>query len=87
MTPDDILHLAQRYAAAMQISLVTVGRRACGNDKIFVRLALGCGCNTRSIARAAAWFAANWPDDAAWPEDVPDPRAAPPAPGDERRAA
>jgi hypothetical protein len=73
MTTDDILALACAYAKATDRALSTVGRWALGNNRVFVRLAMGHGCNSGSIQRAALWFAEHWPEGAAWPEGVPRP--------------
>jgi hypothetical protein len=81
MTAAELLTLARAYSEATGLALTTIGQRACastkvrsGNDKIFVRLAEGRGCNSHSLDRAAQWFAENWPEDAAWPATVPRPR-------------
>lgn len=71
MKVEDLLTIAQAYSQALDIALSTVGTRACGNARIFNRLAAGKGCNSRTIDKAAAWFAENWPDDLAWPASVP----------------
>lgn len=61
MTADELLRIARAYAAAHGVTLTTVGRRACNNDKIFSRLARGDGCSSRSLAKAFAWFDEHWP--------------------------
>jgi hypothetical protein len=78
MTAAELLTLARAYSDATGLALTTIGQRACasprksgGNDKLFVRLAKGRGCNSLSIERAARWFAENWPEDAVWPASVP----------------
>jgi hypothetical protein len=73
MRADDLLELATAYAQALDLSLIQVGRRACGNTNVFARLAEGHGCNSRTIERASAWFTANWPSDLEWPASVPRP--------------
>jgi len=76
MNARDLLVLAEAYARASNRSLATVGRRACGNDGLFLRLAAGRGCNTRTLDKAAAWFAANWPPDQPWPLESQPPCSA-----------
>lgn len=71
---DDLQKLASAYCAATGESLSILGRKALGNIKIFARLADGRGCNVLTARKAGEWFLHNWPDDALWPEDVPDHR-------------
>ena len=73
LSADDVLALARAYADCVGISLTTVGVRAAGNDKMFVRLATGRTCTVRSLERAARWFGCNWPVGLDWPEGVPRP--------------
>jgi len=80
MTAAELLALARAYSDATGLALTTIGQRACastrktgGNDKLFVRLAAGHGCNSVSIERAGRWFTENWPEGAEWPEGVPRP--------------
>jgi len=73
LSADDVLSLARAYAECVGISLTTVGVRAAGNDKMFVRLATGRTCTVRSLERAARWFACNWPVGLDWPEGIPRP--------------
>jgi len=70
LSPADLLRLAQLYATATGVSLSTLGRRACGNNRIFVRLAEGGGANIRTLARAETYFRATWPENAPWPIDI-----------------
>ena len=74
MTDDELLLVARAYADAAGISLGSAGRRSCGNDKIFLRLADGRGCHSQSLKRAAQWFTENWPADVAWPDGVSRPQ-------------
>jgi hypothetical protein len=87
MTAAELLALARAYSDATGLALTTIGQRACpsskdgskgGNDKLFVRIAAGRGCNSVSLERASRWFTENWPQDAAWPQTVrrPAPAAA-----------
>jgi hypothetical protein len=70
-TAAQTLALAHAYSAATGLSLYQVGIKACNNNKIFPRLAAGLGCQSGSLERAGAFFVANWPAYANWPEDVP----------------
>lgn len=73
MNARQLLTLAEAYAAASHRSLATVGRRACGNDGLFRRIAEGKGCHSDTLERAWLWFDRNWPADTAWPATVPRP--------------
>jgi hypothetical protein len=73
LSADDLLRLARAYSDHVGRSLVTVGVKATNNDKVFTRLAAGKTCTVRTLERAAAWFADNWPADLPWPEGVPRP--------------
>jgi len=71
LSPDQLLKLAAAYAEATDLSLITVGRFACNNDKIFVRISEGGGALSRSIEQATLWFELNWPKGLRWPAGVP----------------
>ena len=75
MTAHELLRLAQAYSAATGIGLSTIARTACGtsNNKLFRRIEGGLGVSTKSVERAAVWFAENWPETAEWPAGVPEP--------------
>lgn len=73
LSPDDLLKLARAYAAAEQVALGTVGDRACGNNKVFRRIAEGRGANTRTLELLENFFRQHWPAGAAWPEGIADP--------------
>ena len=78
LSPDEVLKLATAYAGHTGKRLSTVGRDACNNDKIFVRIARGGSAMARSILEATDWFEENWPADLRWPKGVPGgPRIAP----------
>ena len=71
-----LLMLAHAKASADRITLRTLSKKVFGpmNDKTFVRLAAGHGCNDKSLSRASSWFDANadrswWPAAVPWPEE------------------
>ena len=68
---EQLLILARAYSDTTGVALTGVGQRACGNNKVFIRLAEGRGANVLTMARAAEWFSANWPAGQAWPKGVP----------------
>ena len=74
----ELLLLAHAKAAADRITLRTLSKKVFGpmNDKTFVRLDAGHGCNADSLATASAWFNANadrswWPEAVPWPLETP----------------
>jgi hypothetical protein len=68
--PLEILRLARLFSAANGKALSTVGQAACGNPKIFQRLAAGHGATSRTLERIETYFQAEWPENAAWPSDI-----------------
>lgn len=70
LTPIDLLRLARLYATAENVSLSTLGKKACGNNRIFLRLANGAGANSRTLERIEIFFRATWPDNVQWPPDI-----------------
>jgi hypothetical protein len=82
LSTEELLKVARAYAQATGMSLTTIGRWSCNNDKIYKRIAAGgSAALSRSIETAAAWFHNNWPENARWPDEVPRP------PGGATRAA
>jgi hypothetical protein len=79
MRAGEILQLARAYAQATDLKLSSVGKRALRNDKVFVRLAAGKGCHSKTLDRAERWFIENWPPGVPWPDAVPRPRLSRPA--------
>jgi hypothetical protein len=75
LSPAEILQLARLYGAAEGVSLVTVGKRALKNNKIFERIAAGRSANASSLIKLESFFRANWPKCAVWPAELgPRPR-------------
>ena len=64
---DELLTLARAYVGATGETFVGLGRKSCGNEKLFLRIAKGKSCNVASAQRAGNWFHENWPRDVAWP--------------------
>jgi hypothetical protein len=75
LNPQELLRVAELYAAANGISLSTLGRY-CGNNRVFLHLAKGGGANIRTLQRCETYLRATWPETAPWPADLqPGPRA------------
>jgi hypothetical protein len=73
LSADQLLKLAEAYQRASGLTLSAISKRALGttNEKTFVRLGQGFGCTSKTIDRAARWFAENWPQGVDWPKGVP----------------
>ncbi|WP_156647967.1 hypothetical protein [Methylobacterium sp. Leaf88] len=64
------------YISAVGGRESTIGQRAAGDWRFFRRLADPSVTFTiRKYEEVMLWFRANWPADAAWPENVPDPKS------------
>lgn len=70
-----LLSLAAAFSAHVRRSEATVSFKAVGHGRLFARLRNGDGCTVRTAERAIGWFDENWPDDLAWPADIPRPSA------------
>jgi hypothetical protein len=69
----EIVRLAKAFCEHTGFALSTLSDRACGNDKVLVRLAAGADCHAGAIARASEFFDFTWPLTLDWPQDVPRP--------------
>lgn len=70
----NLMACASAYAGAKSISLTTLGRLAAGDWRFFDRVEAGATTFTaRKYDEVIAWFSERWPDDLAWPIDVPRP--------------
>lgn len=73
MTIEQIKKLASAYSRHTDLKQTTLGVYAVNDGKFFLRLADGYDCRTKTAQKVLEWFAANWPEDLAWPESVPRP--------------
>lgn len=73
MQAQHLLHLAGNYAAHTGKKPSTLGVYAVNDGKFFGRLQAGSSCSLRTADRVLNWFHENWPDDLAWPSDIPRP--------------
>lgn len=76
-----LLKLARVYGGALELGQSTVSWRVFGDTKKLGAIDGGADIQVRRYEKAMAWFSENWPDGAAWPDDVP--RPIPPAPAPE----
>lgn len=73
LSPAQLLHLALAYGEAEKVAFSTIGKRACGNNKVLRRLAGGYGVTSTTAIALENFFRENWPAGAVWPACVPDP--------------
>ncbi len=69
-----LVSLAEAYAKAKGLELVTVARQAAGDWRFFDRITADASFTVRKYDATVAWFVSNWPDGLAWPQDVPRPQ-------------
>ncbi len=74
MTEEQILILAQSYAAGRGITMSTLGSPAY-TGVIFARLEGGSSITLRTARRLVQWFSDHWPADLDWPRDIVRPAA------------
>ena len=71
----DILLLANRYAAARRIAPSTLARVATGSSTWFDRCEAG-RVTIRSAIAVVQWFSDHWPKELEWPADIERPARA-----------
>lgn len=71
LTARQIAVLGNSYVQATGKSLAWLGDTLFRDHQFFKRLNTGVDCTTAKAATATRWLTENWPDDAAWPQDVP----------------
>lgn len=76
MKVEQIIKLAERFARHRSLSLSTVATYAANDGKTFERLRNGGSCTIRTADRIVSWFSDHWPEDLAWPSDIPRPKRA-----------
>lgn len=64
---------AEAYAAARSLEIVTVARLAAKDWRFFDRLDDDKTFTIRKYDSVIQWFSANWPENTAWPSDIPRP--------------
>ncbi len=67
---DALLLVADLYCAAVGRSRGRVSTMVFGSGDRLDGIAHGKDLTTRSYERAMTWFSRNWPEDAAWPQEV-----------------
>lgn len=72
---DQILKLADAYAAATGVEGTTLSWRVFGDTKKLGAIRSGGDLQTKRFEGALGWFADNWPTGEAWPDGVAHPAA------------
>ena len=73
MNEEALIHLAQRFAEARNITLWRVGFLAAGDGKFFARLQAGRTCTLRVAHAVVRYLSERWPADCEWPAGIPRP--------------
>ena len=74
MESQSLITAARIYAAARGIAMATLGTYLVRDAKFFDRLSVG-RVTVRRVDRAARRLSEMWPDDLAWPSDIPRPES------------
>lgn len=77
MTDADILNLAKLYANHKGLEISTLGKYIADDGQFFKRLEAGKTITLRRANTVLKYFTEDWPDDLAWPSDIPRPQPAP----------
>lgn len=71
MNSQTIINLATLYALHTGRRLSTLGAYVVNDGKFFDRLAAGGSCTMKTAEKVVRYFDSRWPDDLAWPHDIP----------------
>lgn len=72
---DQILTVANAYRGARGLSLSRTSTLVFNDGKKLDAIANGADLATSRFEGAMAWFSANWPEGAEWPQDIARPEA------------
>ena len=73
VTAQDILSLAEAYATAHGLELVTVSSRVFNDGKKLSSIKDGSDLTLKRALHALRWFSDQWPDHLDWPETIDRP--------------
>lgn len=71
------IKLGETYAAHCGLTLLTVSTYAAVDGKVLPKLKGRAGCTLRKAQNVLHWCHENWPEDLAWPADIPRPEVSP----------
>ena len=78
MNTEYLIRLALILGQHRKLKLTTVSTYACRDGKVLGQLQAGAGITVRRYGDILRWFSDHWPDNLAWPPDIPRPRRTPP---------
>ena len=73
MTNTKLTKLANLLAKHKGVTHWTISVQLVGKGDFFHKLMAGGDCRTKTYNKVMTAFSQNWPDDLAWPEDIPRP--------------
>ncbi len=73
MNKQVLITLAEAYAEHLGLKLSTVSTYAAKDGKFFGSLKGASGCTLDRADTVLRWFSNHWPEDLAWPRDIPRP--------------
>lgn len=73
MNKQDLVTLAETYAAHSRLTLSTVSTHSANDGKFIGRLKAGGSCTLRRYDNVLRWFDTTWPADLAWPASIARP--------------
>lgn len=68
-----ILAIADAYASATDVPLVTVSSRVFSDSKKLAAISDGADLTLKRYTSALQWFSDHWPENTAWPEGIDRP--------------
>jgi hypothetical protein len=74
MQTDQLIKLAENYAAHQGLKLSTVSTYAANDGKFLKELSDQASCTVRRFNLVLHWFSENWPEDLPWPKDIERPQ-------------
>lgn len=70
----NLIRLVEVFSPHVDRSEATVSNWITGTHaRLFSRLRAGHGCSVPTFNKSIQWFSDHWPDDLAWPSDIPRP--------------
>ncbi len=72
----NLIALGEAFGKARKLEETTVGRLCASDGRFFSRIREGKTFTAKKYDEVVAWFAANWPVGAVWPEGLQHPAVA-----------
>lgn len=71
-----LLTLAASFGESRKLEETTVGRLCAADGRFFSRIREGKTFTAKKYDEVVAWFSANWPETAVWPDEIVRPASA-----------